>query len=184
MLNFFPEINVFKIRLYGTFTDNDNLFPINFLENLENFDEEVDDVKVELNGSHDVLLGTQTSHDHLSVVDDEEAEQKCSSDSHSSFSKLIPNEKLEESTEDEDEKASVERSAKVGEVTLGLESEGSESYHHSGSEEEGLYNYVLVEEGDKNTDGVSFHNGECGQEDQVGWGLLALHMKGHEESEG
>ena len=38
---------------------------VDFLENLEDLDEEVDDVEVQLNGRHDVLLGTQPGHNHL-----------------------------------------------------------------------------------------------------------------------
>ena len=38
---------------------------VDFLKDLEDLDEEVDDVEVELDGRHDVLLGTQTSHYHL-----------------------------------------------------------------------------------------------------------------------
>ena len=38
---------------------------VDFLKDLEDLDEEVDDVEVELDGRHDVLLGTQTGHYHL-----------------------------------------------------------------------------------------------------------------------
>ena len=39
--------------------------PVDFLKDLEDLDEEVDDVEVELDGRHDVLLGAHTGHDHL-----------------------------------------------------------------------------------------------------------------------
>ena len=38
---------------------------VDFLENLEDLDEEVDDVEVQLDGRHDVLLWTQPGHNHL-----------------------------------------------------------------------------------------------------------------------
>ena len=38
---------------------------VDFLENLEDLDEEVDDVEIQLDGRHDVLLRTQPGHDHL-----------------------------------------------------------------------------------------------------------------------
>ena len=38
---------------------------VDFLKDLEDLDEEVDDIEVELDGRHDVLLGTQTGHYHL-----------------------------------------------------------------------------------------------------------------------
>ena len=40
-------------------------FPVDFLKDLEDLDEEVNDVEVKLDGRHDVLLGTQTGHYHL-----------------------------------------------------------------------------------------------------------------------
>ena len=39
--------------------------PVDLLKDLEDLNEEVDDVEVELDGRHDVLLGTQTCHYHL-----------------------------------------------------------------------------------------------------------------------
>ena len=39
--------------------------PVDLLEYLEDLDEEVDDVEVQLDGGHDVLLGAQPGHDHL-----------------------------------------------------------------------------------------------------------------------
>ena len=38
---------------------------VDFLKDLEDLDEEVDDIEVELDGRHDVLLGTQAGHYHL-----------------------------------------------------------------------------------------------------------------------
>ena len=39
--------------------------PVDFLKNLEDLDEEVDDVEVQLDRCHDVLLSTQSGHNHL-----------------------------------------------------------------------------------------------------------------------
>ena len=47
------------------------LFPIDFLEDLENLKEEIDDVQVELNGGDDVILRRNFGHDHLCVKNDE-----------------------------------------------------------------------------------------------------------------
>ena len=44
---------------------------VDFLKDLEDLDEEVDDVQVQLDGGQDVLLGGHAGHDHLGVVDDE-----------------------------------------------------------------------------------------------------------------
>ena len=38
---------------------------VDLLKDLEDFDEEVDDVKVQLDGRHNVLLRTQSGHYHL-----------------------------------------------------------------------------------------------------------------------
>ena len=38
---------------------------VDFLQNLEDLDEKVDDVEVQLDGRHNVLLGTQPGHNHL-----------------------------------------------------------------------------------------------------------------------
>ena len=39
--------------------------PVDLLKDLEDLDEEVDDVEVELDGGHNVLLCTQSGHNHL-----------------------------------------------------------------------------------------------------------------------
>ena len=49
----------------GKFVRPAILFSVDLLQDLEDLDEEVDDVQIELDGGHDVLLGTQTGHDHL-----------------------------------------------------------------------------------------------------------------------
>ena len=78
--------------------------PVDFLKNLEDLDEEVDDVEVQLDRCHDVLLSTQSGHNHLgnihiyyniittilikdgrkylSVKDDEEGEEESSTNCH------------------------------------------------------------------------------------------------------
>ena len=38
---------------------------VDLLENLEDLNEQVDDVEVQLDRRHDVLLGTQPGHNHL-----------------------------------------------------------------------------------------------------------------------
>ena len=38
---------------------------VDFLKNLEDFNEEIDDVEVKLDGCHNVFLGTQSGHNHL-----------------------------------------------------------------------------------------------------------------------
>ena len=39
------------------------------IKDAKDLDEEVYDVQVELDGGHDVVLGRDTSHDHLGVED-------------------------------------------------------------------------------------------------------------------
>lgn len=48
-----------------------SLVLVNLVQDLEDLDEEVDDVQVKLDGSHDVLLRGQSVHDHVGVEDDE-----------------------------------------------------------------------------------------------------------------
>jgi hypothetical protein len=45
--------------------------PVDLVQDLEDFDEQVDDVQVEFDRGHDVLLRRQPMHDHVSVEDDE-----------------------------------------------------------------------------------------------------------------
>ena len=40
------------------------------IQNAQDLNEEVDDVQVELNGGHDVVLRRHTSHYHLRIEDD------------------------------------------------------------------------------------------------------------------
>jgi len=107
-----------------------SLFPVDLLEDLEDLDEEVDDVEVELDCSHDVLLGTQPGHDHLCVEDDEEGEEESSTHSHGGLCQLTPNEEVHEAPENEDEESGVEGGADIGEVALGLEGEGCQANDH------------------------------------------------------
>merc|ERR1712241_1628430 len=96
------------------------LFPVDLLQYLEDFNEKIDNVQVELNGSQDVFLSTESGHDHLGVVYDKEREQQCSSNSHSRVCHLVTHEDLQEATKDEDHQPGGQSSAHVGEVSLGL----------------------------------------------------------------
>ena len=49
-----------------------DLFSVDFVEDLEDFNEQVDDVKVELDGGQDVLLRADSGHDHLSQTKHDE----------------------------------------------------------------------------------------------------------------
>ena len=71
------------------FQHNDCSLPIDFLQDLEDLDEEVDDVQVELDGCEDVLLGAESGHDHLGVHDDEHGEEEGAANSESSVSHLV-----------------------------------------------------------------------------------------------
>ena len=66
--NFFVTIT---IGIHQVLTKVNTLFPVNFLENLEDFNEKVDDVQIELDGGDDVFFGGDASHNHLGVIDDE-----------------------------------------------------------------------------------------------------------------
>lgn len=48
-------------------------------------EEEVEDVKVEVDGGHDVFLWGQLVQHHLGVHDDEEGEENCTSDGDASI---------------------------------------------------------------------------------------------------
>ena len=50
---------------------SDCSLPVDLIQDLEDFDEEVDNVQVELNGGHDVLLWGQPMHDHVRVKNNE-----------------------------------------------------------------------------------------------------------------
>merc|ERR1719234_2455536 len=159
-------------------------FPVDFLKNLEDFNEEIDDVEVQLDGRHNVFLGTQSGHNHLSVKDDEEREEESSSHCHCCLCQLTPNEDIHEATKDEDKKASVQCSSDVGEVPLGLEGEGGQADNHGSSQEECLNNNGLVKEGDQNSNSVCLNHSESSKEDEVDGSLLALDMEGNKETHG
>ena len=154
------------------FQHNDCSLPIDFLQDLEDLDEEVDDVQVELDGGQDVLLGAESGHDHLSVHDDEQREEEGAAHSQGGVSELITHKHLEEAAEDEDQESGGEGGVQAREVPLGLntniewnnerglkresfrkqltnlECKCSESNNYGGSQEEGLDDDALVEEGD------------------------------------
>ena len=98
-----------------------SLFSVDFLQNLEDLDEEVDDVQVELDGGQDVLLGAESGHDHLRVHDDEQREEEGPAHRQRRVRQLVAEEDLQEAAEDEDHEPGAEDRVQVGEVTLGLE---------------------------------------------------------------
>ena len=124
------------------------LFSVDFLQNFEDLNEEIDYVQVELNGGQDVLLSTEPGHDHLGVHDDEHGEEESSSHSQGSVSHLIAKEDLEEATEDENHEAGGEGGVHVGEVMLRLEGEGGQANDHRCCQEESLDDNALIKEGD------------------------------------
>jgi len=157
-------------------------FSVDFLKNLEDLDEEVDDVEVQLDSRHNVLLWTQPCHNHLSVKDDEEGEEESSTNSHCRLGQLAPNEDVHEAAKDEDKKAGVQSSTNVGEVPLGLEGECSQANNDSSCEEECLNNNGLVKEGHENTNSIRLNHGEGGKEDEVDGSLLAFNVEGDQEA--
>ena len=98
-----------------------SLFSVDFLQNLEDLYEEVDDVQVELDGGQDVLLGAESGHDHLRVHDDEQREEEGPAHRQRRVRQLVAEEDLQEAAEDEDHEPGAEDRVQVGEVTLGLE---------------------------------------------------------------
>jgi len=160
------------------------LFSVDLLQDLEDLDEEVDDVQIELDGGHDVLLGTQTGHDHLGVVNDEQGEEKGSPHCHGCVCQLVPEEDLKKPSQDQNEQAGVEDSPHIGEIPLSLEGEGSETNDHRSGEEECLDDNALVKECDQHSNSVSFYNSEGSEEDQVDGGLLPLDVESNQKSNG
>merc|ERR1712026_248316 len=163
---------------------SNHLFSVYFLQNFEDFNEQIDDVQIELDGGQDVFLCTESGHDHLGIVDDEEGEEESSSHCHGGVSQLIAEEYLEESSKDENHQAGGEDSAHVGEVSLSLECKCCEAKDHCSSEEEGLDDDTLIKEGNQNSDSVSLNHGEASQEDQVDGSFLPLDVESDEETDG
>merc|ERR1719384_2805507 len=97
---------------------------------------EADFVEVELDGGHNVLLCTQTGHNHLGVKDDKEGKEKSTPHCHCCLCQLASNEDIHESAKDEDKEAGVQCGADIGKVPLGLECEGSQANNHGSSQEE------------------------------------------------
>lgn len=60
----------------------------------ENVQEEIEDVQVEIDGSMDVFLRSDFSHDHVGVKDDEEGKEKGSSTSNEDIKELTLQEHL------------------------------------------------------------------------------------------
>jgi len=64
------------------------------LHDAEDVDKQVDEVQVEVDGSHDVLLWRQLVHDHVSVKYDKAAEEQGTSNGEDKFYSLTPEEQL------------------------------------------------------------------------------------------
>ena len=64
------------------------------LENPQDVDEEVDEVKVEVNGGKDVLLRWELVHDDVSVKDDEATEEQSTTNGENKLKSLAPEEQL------------------------------------------------------------------------------------------
>ena len=96
------------------------LFSVDFFQNFEDLNEEIDNVQVELDGGQDVLFSAEPGHDHLGVHDDEQREEEGASHSQGGVSQLVTHKHLEEPAEDEDQEPGGEGGVHAREVTLGL----------------------------------------------------------------
>ena len=81
-------LHIYKQRVTcnNSFQHNDFSLPIDFLQDLEDLDEEVDDVQVELDCGQNVLLSAESLHDHLGVHDDEQREEEGAAHGHGGVS--------------------------------------------------------------------------------------------------
>lgn len=68
----------------------DTLVLPSWLHDAKDMEEEVDEVQIEADSSHDVFLGGELVHNHMCVKYDEPAEQQSSSNGNHKLQRLTP----------------------------------------------------------------------------------------------
>jgi len=96
-------------------------FSVYFLQDLEDLYEEIDDIKIELDCCKNVLLCTQTGHYHLSIENNEEAEEESTTHSDRRLCQLVTKKDLHKTAKNKDEKTGIKSRADVREVSFSLE---------------------------------------------------------------
>lgn len=145
------------------------------VEDAQNSEEEVDDVKVQADRSSNFLFDVVVAHDQLSVNQDISAEDQRRNDSVSELNHgVLGEESCHETEDDEHPETTEEVWHPAGEVILALAGKQRESDEDGGGEDESLQDDpALVERGD-DTDRVCFQRSETAQEEEVGGVRLAL----------
>ena len=127
------------------------------VEDSQNSEEEVDDIKIKADSGSNLLLDMVMAHNKLGIDQDITAEDEGGSTSVDELGGRVVGE--ESSHESEDDK-SPERAEEIrhprGKVVLGLTSEGSEEDEDSGSQNNGVKNDGSLVERNDDRDGVGF----------------------------
>lgn len=97
-------------------------FLLSLVQNPQDVEEQIDHVKVDVDGGHDVVLGRHLVHEEMDVVDEEEAEEDGAADGDDELQWVrVWDEKLEEATDDQDHESSEKSCTPWAEVSPALD---------------------------------------------------------------
>lgn len=155
------------------------------VEDAQDGQEQVDNVKVQTNRGGDLLLDVVLAHNELGVDEDVAAEDQSTEQAPDELGgAAVGEEHGHEPEQDQAPKGAEEVGHPRGKVVLGLAGEGREKDEDAGRQDGGVENDGGLIEGDDDGYGVSLEEGEPAEEDQVGGVGLALPVGQAEEDHG
>lgn len=136
------------------------------VQNSENGQEQVDNIKVERDGCCNLLLDMVVSHDELCVDQDVATEDECTNNAVSQLNGAgVREEGCHEAEDDDNPEGTGKIGDPAGKVVLGLAGEEGECDKDTKREDQSLKHNLALEEGCDDTDRVCFHCGETSKEE-------------------
>jgi len=144
------------------------LIVIHVVEDAENHQEEINEVKIEADSAHDVLIGTKSLGDEVGVEYNISTEQQASEEAIDQVHCSAKwNEDSNETGHEEGDQTTEQIGAQAWEIVLGLEREQGESQEDTKRNQQGLEHNDLIVEGDNDAQRHALHNREGRQKDEV-----------------
>jgi len=166
---------VFCIRYSRLCITPRSLVILEIVEEAQDAQKEVEEVKVQADGSHDVLIWGKSVVDQVRVVYDVSAEQERPSNRVQQVDGVREgNEQPNNPRHTDSNKAAEEPRTHAGKVILGLKSEGCQAQENSQGDQQRLEDNCIVEVCAHNSESERLQEGESGQKNEAEWVLMAF----------
>lgn len=155
------------------------------VENSQNRQEQVDNIKVQADGRSNLLFDMHVPHDHLRVDENVDAEdQRCRNTVPKLHGAGVREERRHEAKQDQDPKRAEDIRLPGDEIVLCLTSKEREGDEDAESEDQCFENDLAVVETRDDTDAVRLECSEPSKEEQVGRIRFAPDEAAYHESDG